>query len=384
MKPIHLLVVITTLELGGAQKQALSIISGLDKKKFKVFLFTGKGGLLENKARSIPSVMLYQSRFLERVLNPVRDLLVFFELVSFIKKNSIDIVHTHSSKAGILGRVSARCAGVKKIFHTVHGWSFNDYQPALFRFGAVVLERCAARMTTKIIVVSEHDKRTGIAARIGKKSQYSRIRYGINDRQFSIKSSRFRRELRIDDDDVLVTSISCFKPQKGIQDFLALISLIKKRIEGTRIDGAVKFILVGDGVLRQAVEKRMNDLVLNDMIILTGWRNDIPDILASSDIFVLTSLWEGLPVTVLESKAAGLPVVATHTGGIAEVITHGVNGYLVPRHDMEAMAGLLYPLLLSRDARRKMGEQRGGYLKNIFSEETMIRSYDELFSLHNR
>jgi len=137
-------------------------------------------------------------------------------------------------------------------------------------------------------------------------------------------------------------------------------------------------------VLRQAVEKRMNDLVLNDMIILTGWRNDIPDILASSDIFVLTSLWEGLPVTVLESKAAGLPVVATHTGGIAEVITHGVNGYLVPRHDMEAMAGLLYPLLLSRDARRKMGEQRGGYLKNIFSEETMIRSYDELFSLHNR
>ena len=129
MHKTNLLYIITKLELGGAQKQLLSLIKGLDKQVYNIFLFTAKDGLLIKEALALDGLILNRSRFLERKINPLKDLLALIEIYGFIKKNRIQIVHTHSSKAGILGRLAAGLAKTKIIIHTVHGWSFHDYQP---------------------------------------------------------------------------------------------------------------------------------------------------------------------------------------------------------------------------------------------------------------
>ncbi|MDD4893961.1 MAG: glycosyltransferase, partial [Candidatus Omnitrophica bacterium] len=261
---------ITKLELGGAQNQVLSLIKHLDQSKFRLFLFTAQDGLLIPEAEAIKGLTLRKSRCLERPINPLRDFLALIAIYRFIKKNNIRIVHTHSSKAGILGRMAAKLAKVGVIIHTVHGWSFNDYQPGLVRWFYIWLERIIAQFTDSIIVVSSHDKQQGIANRIGADNKYSIIHYGIDYAQFSVKGQGIREELGISASDLMVCMVSCFKPQKSPQDFIRLASLINESFPNA------KFILVGDGILREKIERLIHKLNLQGQVILTGWRRDIP------------------------------------------------------------------------------------------------------------
>ncbi|MGE5308472.1 MAG: glycosyltransferase, partial [Deltaproteobacteria bacterium] len=145
-----LLFVITKLELGGAQKHVLDVLRSLDREQFELFLYTAREGLLVDEALSLEGVTVRRSRFLERPINPLKDLLALIELFRYIAANRFDIVHTHSSKAGILGRLAARFSGVRTVVHTVHGWSFNDLQPAFVRMLYRRLERLCANFTSTI------------------------------------------------------------------------------------------------------------------------------------------------------------------------------------------------------------------------------------------
>ncbi|TAN59363.1 glycosyltransferase family 1 protein, partial [bacterium] len=165
MGKINILYVITKLELGGAQKHLLSLIANLDKSKFNIFLFTSKEGLLLNDVLAISGLYIKTSPNLTRPINFFKDLPALFEIYSFIRKHNIDIVHTHSSKAGIVGRLAARLAKVKIIIHTVHGWPFNDYQRFIVRYIYIWLERLAARLSDKLIIVSCFDKKKGLINR---------------------------------------------------------------------------------------------------------------------------------------------------------------------------------------------------------------------------
>ena len=343
MPKINLLYVITKLELGGAQKQLLSLIDNLDKKKYNVFLFTAKDGLLIQEALLIAGVILKKSKFLERLINPLKDVLALVEIYCFIKKNRIQIVHTHSSKAGILGRLAAKLAKTPVIIHTVHGWSFNDYQPVSINHLYIFLEKICATFTNKIIVVSRFDKDKGLKNLIGRKNQYVLIRYGLEAQAFmdTRKRNEARKFLGLSDADLVVGMVACFKPQKAPLDFIELASLIKRDFPDT------KFVLVGDGQLRKKVDARIKQLNLEGQVILTGWHNDIPLILSGLDVFVLTSLWEGLPIVVLEAMAAGVALVVTDTGGIGEVIINGKTGYLIAPHDILSMQNRLGELLSS-------------------------------------
>jgi glycosyltransferase involved in cell wall biosynthesis len=273
-------------------------------------------------------------------------------MICFIRRHKIDIVHTHSSKAGILGRWAARLAGVKMIIHTVHGWGFNDHQRSWVRSFFVRLERAAARITTRLIVVSSRDKRYGLEHRIGTASQYVLVPYGIDPEAFHPEASpgSLRRELGISDAALVVGSISCLKEQKAPQDFLALASAVASRVSG------VKFLVAGDGALRPEVEKLRGDLGLGADVFLLGWRRDIPRFLKAIDVFVLTSKWEGLPISVLEAMASFRPVVVTDTGGVLDLIKEGENGCLVPVGDVPGMARKVVDLLLDREARCRLGE----------------------------
>ncbi len=374
MPKINLLYVITKLELGGAQKQLLSLISRIDKERFSPFLFTAGDGLLVAEAQSIENLKIKKSRFLERPINPFKDILALIEIYRFIKKNKIEIVHTHSSKAGILGRWAARLAKVKFILHTVHSWSFNDYQPLLVRGFFIWLEKLTAKFTYKLIVVSDHDKQKGLQNRIGDERKYHLIRYGINYNEFNT-SNNIRKKLGIDNNDLVVGMVSCFKPQKSPLDFIKLASLINQLLP----DLEVKFLLTGDGILLRQIEKLIFEFGLQQKVILAGWRKDIPEILSAIDIFVLTSSWEGLPVSVLEAMAASKPVVATYTGGISEIIVEGETGFLVPRRSPDKMAEKLIPLLKDEDLQKSIGLQARHSLGPDFTLENMVKNTQNLY-----
>ena len=377
MPKINLLYVITKLELGGAQRQLLSLISNLDKKKYNIFLFTAQEGLLIQEASSIAGLILKKSKFLERLINPLKDVLALIELYGFIKKNRIQIVHTHSSKAGILGRLAAKFAKTPIIIHTVHGWSFNDYQPVNINYFYVFLEKICATFTSKIIVVSRFDQDRGLENLIGRKDQYVLIRYGLDTRAFkeSGKRNAARKFLGLSDADLVVGMVACFKPQKAPLDFIELASLIKRDFPDT------KFVLVGDGGLRKRIATRIKQLNLEGQVILTGWHNDIALILSGLDVFVLTSLWEGLPIVVLEAMAAGVALVATDTGGIGEVVINGKTGYLVAPHDLLSMQNRLGELLSRAQKRNEFVRQARETLDSQeFLLSSMVKNTAELYS----
>ena len=371
----NILYVVTKLELGGAQKQALSLMRRLNKEEYNIFLFTADVGLLMDEALAISGITVKRSRFLERPINPLKDLLALFEIYSFIREKQIDIVHTHSSKAGIVGRLAARIAGVKIIIHTVHGWSFNDYQPFWTRLLYIGLERWIGGFTNRLIVVSRYDQEKGLSNAIVSENRYSLIRYGIDYAEFSGKqdAGKARQELGIGPDDLVVGMIACFKPQKSPGDFVRLVVLIHQSLP------RVKFVLVGDGALRENIEDLISQYNLPNNMFLLGWREDIPEILSAIDVFALTSLWEGLPISVLEAFASHKPVVATDTGGIREVVFENKTGFLAPLGDVKAMAEKVKILLNDKSLRLKMGDNAHSSLGVSYRVDYMVNSTKDLY-----
>jgi len=373
MQKSNILYIITKLELGGAQKQLLSLIAHLDKERFTPFLFTAEQGLLVGDARGIKGLNLRTSRALERPINLGKDILALWEIFRFIRRNNIGIVHTHSSKAGLLGRIAAKLAGVKIIIHTVHGWSFNCGQSRLRRNLFIRLERLAAGFCDKLIVVSDFDRTTGLSNKIGRPKQYTVIRYGIDQAEFSRANPGARGEFGISDEALVVGMVSCFKPQKSPLDYVRLASVFSK------VSPGAVFLLIGDGALRENIERQISVLGLKKQFILTGWRRDIARLLEAIDVFVLTSLWEGMPIAVLEAMAASRPVIATDTGGIREVVIEGETGFLVHAGDVNDAFRKL--LMLSEDAslRKKMGQRARESLGSAYSRHDMAKNTQTLY-----
>lgn len=362
MVKVNLLFVVTKLELGGAQKQLLELVRFLDKERFNLFLFTAQEGLLVEEAAGIKGLTLKKSKSLERSINPLKDIVAFWEIFWFIKSKRISVVHTHSSKAGILGRLAAELAGVKYILHTVHGWPFHQHQDRFRKNLFLCLERFATKFTDIIAVVSDWDKEKGLQNRVGVASSYRRIYYGIDYGNFTRRGSqeKIKQGLGLLPEDLVISNISCFKPQKAIADFVRVAHLICQRIP------QAKFILIGDGVLRRKIEKLIRQLKLEKQVILFGWRRDIPQILSATDVYLLTSLWEGLPISVLEALAAACPVIATDTGGVREIIKEGENGFLVSPGDVEKIAQRLMILLQDSRLRKDMGQRARDSLSRNF------------------
>jgi glycosyltransferase involved in cell wall biosynthesis len=183
-----------------------------------------------------------------------------------------------------------------------------------------------------------------------------------------------RRELGLNDNDLVVGMIACFKPQKCPQDFIKLASLVKQSVS------RVKFLLVGDGILRKKIERLITSAHLEKDVILTGWRRDIHKVLSALDVFVLTSLWEGLPVAVLEAMAAKRAVIATDTGGVREAVNDGKTGFLIQPHDLGGLAEKLTSLLTANELRLKVGGSASEYLKYNFKVTDMVSNTEALYA----
>jgi glycosyltransferase involved in cell wall biosynthesis len=370
-KIVHL---ITRLELGGAQQNTLFCVKHHDRTRFTVGLWAGEGGILDARARAIGEADVRLLPWLVHPIAPVRDLIAVVRLASMLR--DVDLLHTHSSKAGILGRAAARLAGIPGVVHTVHGWSFNDVQPAVTRRLYVEAERVAARVTDRIVCVARSDRARGLASGVGHASQYRILRSGIDPSLYGAPPGareRLREVIGASPEDVVVGSIANFKPQKGPLDFVEAARLARLR------DRRLRFVIAGDGELRPAVERAIARADLGGAVHLLGWRDDVPELFAAMDIFLLTSLFEGLPRVVLQAMAASVPVVATDTGGVAEIVADGETGLLVPPGNSAAAADAIVALAGDAGARRRLAQAARSNLGDEFDIRRLVRDLEDLY-----
>jgi glycosyltransferase involved in cell wall biosynthesis len=384
-KVVH---IITKLDLGGAQQNTLFTVAHLARSRYDPVLISGTNGLLVEDAKKLDDVKVYLLTELVREIRPIKDLIALFKIRNILKElkkdnvkkeseiNSQIIVHTHSVKAGVLGRWAAYMAGVKIIISSIHGFSFNDYQPSLVRAFYIYLEKLTSIITTKFVAVSNADIEKGIRNKLFTKDKVRLIRSGIDISRFMNKNHnrlRKRKELGIDVEIPVVAMIACFKPQKSPLDFVKVAKIISDEIPDA------SFLIVGDGVIRSKIENMIEKISMEDKIILLGWRRDIPEILSCIDILVLTSLWEGLPRVFPQAMASGIPVVATEVDGAPEAIKNGVTGFLLQPRDIEGMAERIIYLIRNPDRAREMGEE-GRKLVGEFDIWKMVEQQEDLYT----
>lgn len=255
---------------------------------------------------------------LTRPLHPLHDPLAVVQIAAHLARHRIQVLHTHTSKAGILGRLAARLAGTPVVLHTAHGWGFHSAQSTLRQRAYVALEQLAARCSTHIVGVSQATILRGLDQRIGRRSQYARSYCGIDSSRFSVKRN----------EEPLIGCVACLKPQKAPLEFIEVAAHL------ARNHPELRFELVGDGELRAQVKAHAHALGLEGRLELVGWQTDIPERLARYRLLLLTSRYEGLPLVLLEALAAGTPVVATAVDGTPEAIPESLSDYLYQPGDV--------------------------------------------------
>jgi len=375
MRELRIVHLITLLELGGAQQNTIYSCRSQAAAGHRVWLLSGAGGILDDDAASLPGVERISIKELVHPLSPLQDLAAVRCLTSLFKELKPDIIHTHSSKAGFLGRLAAHRAGVSAVVHTVHGWSFHPEQNFLGHLLYRRLERVASKWCRFLITVSDHDRATGLRFGIGKRQQYRTIRSGIDWPEVVEAGPRraaVREQLGVAPEETMVLMVACLKPQKAPLDFVKVAAAVPDAI----------FFIAGDGRLRADVERAAQRLGISDRVRLLGWRRDVPELVQAADILVLTSRWEGLPRAVVEAVAAGTPVVATDTGGIREVIRPMLNGILVPPGDTAALAGNIKEVICwprTNAARSERAALTASALRGEFDLTVMA---DQLLSLY--
>ncbi|MEZ4677694.1 MAG: glycosyltransferase family 4 protein [Caldilineaceae bacterium] len=378
MKPISVLHPITRLIIGGAQENTLLTAALLDPEQWQVMVLsgpqTGTEGSLIEVARERGLALTIEPT-LVREINPVKDLRALIRMARFMRKGQYTIVHTHSSKAGILGRWAAKLAGVPIIVHTVHGWGHHDRQHPLIRAYYILLEKLTLPITDKLIVVSALNIEKGLADGIGKPNDYVVIRSGIELDRFGhpqVPRAATRATWGIPVDAPVVGTVTRLSPQKAPLDFVRAAAQIAETHPQTW------FMMVGDGPLRAEVEALATELRIADRLVLTGLRRDVPELMAAFDIFALSSLWEGLPRVLPQAMATGLPIVATACDGSAEAITDGENGYLVPPGEPAILAERVSRLLDDPATIERLGVA-GQERVSEFSDRRMVEQIAELY-----
>jgi glycosyltransferase involved in cell wall biosynthesis len=342
--------------VGGAQEHVMLTSEMLRRQGWEVDILTGaqigpEGSLIDEvKRRDLP---MFIEPFLIREIHPLKDVIAFFRIVRVIRKRRYDIVHTNSSKAGILGRWAARAAGVPVIVHTVHGWGFHDRQNALERNLYIRMERFTRRFTHAYVAVTVRDIDKGVKNGIGHPADYVVIRSGIELSRFRnpvVPRDIVRRRLGIPESAKVVGTVTRLSPQKAPLVFARAILMAAGRMPDAY------FVIVGDGPLRPKVEAFFASTDVAHRVILTGIRDDVPDLMAAFDVFVLSSLWEGLPRVIPQAMINGLPVIVSAIDGNVEIIRDFTNGRLVPPGDAPALAEAMVHTMKNPDIARALGD----------------------------
>jgi Glycosyltransferase len=370
----NLLYVFDNIEFGGGERVFAQIINRLSGKKYKIMVACLPTGefieKIEGSGAQIKSVDM-RNRF-----NPG----VIWQLSSLIKREGVDIVHSQGARADFFARVAAKLAGAPVVVSTVpmpvEGFDVSPIRKLIY----TVFNRFSERFVDRFMVVSDALEKMMIETHRIEPQRVVKIYNGIEEDEYCMadkeivnRSSYFRKEFGLEDDIPIVGVIGRLVWQKGFEYFIEAIPEVLKKFKEAR------FLLVGEGELKDALAAKCKRLKLGDKIIFTGFRSDIKDILASIDVFVMPSLLEGLPMILLETMAMAKPIVATEIDGIKEILYNGEAGLLVPPKDPKALSDAIIDMLIHRDKAYQMGMAARKIVEGRFGVDVMVQKVEDVY-----
>jgi glycosyltransferase involved in cell wall biosynthesis len=380
--------IITRLDKGGSAETTLQVASLLNREKYDIFLVHGLSlesnmGVMEQEAliRDLSlaekkGVRVFTISSLVRRLSLRNDLLAFVSIYRLIKRIKPHIVHTHTSKAGVLGRVAAYLAGVPVIIHTPHGHVFHSYYGYIVTKMIVFVERILSLMTDKITALTERERDEHLECGIASTNKYIIIHSGVTLQQImntNIDIEKGKKKLGIPQNSNVIGAVGRLVPVKGHKYLVSAAKKITKEF-----DNAV-FVFVGDGYLESKLERQAESLGIRDNIIFAGWRSDVIDVLDLFDILVLPSLNEGMGKVLIEGMALGKPIVASSVGGIIDLVKNGDNGILVPPRDSDGLSDAILNLIRNKKLAQELGKNGKAKVYPEYDTTVMIRQIEDLY-----
>ena len=384
MNRIRVAHVITRLCTGGAQENTFHTVRLANRERFESHLISGPTSGAEGsieEAVTAAGIGILREPHLVREPDPIRDWRALHSLTRRFRRERYDIVHTHTSKAGMLGRIAARRAGVPIVVHTPHGnifdGYFNSWKTRLF----IAMERYAARRTDCIIELTKGGIEEHLAVGIGRREQYRVIFSGIDLAPYGDALARrheTRATLGIPPGALLVGGVGRLEPIKGFTYFVEAARCVAEAVPESR------FVIAGSGAREAAL--RVQAAPLGGRLQFLGLRHDIPALMAALDLLVVPSINEGMGRVILEAGAAGVPVVGTRVGGIPDLVDENVTGRLVPKEDAGALAEAIIALLRDGAQRKTLGAQARAKVVPAYSLENMVAAieqrYEEFLNEH--
>ena len=371
MRRIRILEMIDRPSLGGGQAALLTLASHLDKERFEALISAGDDGPLADDARQLGLGFLpvpFKKTFSPSIASKIRRILV---------ENEIDILHTHGGVAGLFGRRAARKSKTPVVIHTLHGIHYLHYRNKALRYLHILLERRLSRRTDAVIFVSEADLRAGEQHKLVPGAKRILIKNGIDPARFEETEvfEKTKKELKwkLKLNPPIVGTVARLHRQKGIIDLMRAAGHIH------RGSPEAKIVVVGGGPLEETLRMEAQKLDLQRFFVILGERREARELLSLFDVFVLPSLWEGLPLVLLEAAAMGKPIVATDIDGVREVIQDGETGLLVPRANPEKLAEAILRLLRDKDLAHKLGENAKATIPPSFTLAKMVGETEQLY-----
>jgi glycosyltransferase involved in cell wall biosynthesis len=371
MRKIKVLEMIDRTSLGGGQAALLALAAHLDKERFEILISARGGGPLADEARRLGLGFFpvpFKKTFSLSITRSIRRVL---------EDNGVDILHTHGGIAGLLGRRASGKSKTPVVVHTLHGIHYLHYRNKALRYLYILLERHLSRRTDAVIFVSEADLKEGQRHKLAPEGKRVLIRNGIDGTSFRdtdiFETAKKELKWRLKLGSPIVGTIARLHRQKGIIDLLRAAGHIHRGWPEAKI------VVVGGGSLEKALRMEAQKLGLERFFVMLGERRDTRELLSLFDIFVLPSLWEGLPLALLEAAAMGKPIVATDIDGVREVIRDGETGLLVPPANPERLAETVLRLLQDKGLAHRLGENAKAAIPPSFTLSKMVEETEQLY-----
>jgi glycosyltransferase involved in cell wall biosynthesis len=378
MKIVH---IITRLIIGGAQENTVLSCVGQHQRGHEVTLITGpaigpEGSLLEKaQSQGYRVIVLDEMR---RAIHPIRDFRTYRHLVRLLRELRPDIVHTHSSKAGIIGRWAAHRAQMPAVVHTIHGLAFTASTSGIVNAAYKILEKKAAPLTTRIACVADAMREQSLAAGIGRREQYVTIYSGMETEPFvnpPVPRGQVRASLGLTEEHLVVGTIARLFDLKGHDDLLRIAPDLCGRIPNLR------FLWVGDGLLRERFESEMKRMGLRERFVLTGMvpPQRVPELTGAMDILVHPSRREGLARALPQAGLAQVPTITYDIDGNREGVVDGVTGFVLPAFDISKLSDAILKLAEDAELRKRMGAEGRRFALQRFGAEVMVAALEKLY-----
>ena len=378
---IKILRIIGRLNVGGPAIHVVNLTAGLDTHRYQSLLVAGSENEAEGSMLDFALSQGVKPTVIVEIVTAFslapRDGKALWKLYGVMRKERPHIVHTHTAKAGFLGRLAARMAGVPVVVHTFHGHVLHGYYGPAKNELLRRVEQSLAWITDRLVTVSEQVKNDLVGYGIAKAEKISVVPLGFDLDPFlnsHAQRGEFRREMGLSDEHKLVGIVGRIFPIKNHALFLESAARIAAQ------EPAARFVVVGDGVFRPNLENQARELGITDRVLFTGWRRDLPRICADLNVLVVSSDNEGTPVSAIEAMASSCPVVATRVGGLPDLIEDQKTGRLVPPRDAKALASAVLDLLNNTQTACELGQNAMAAVRQRFTVQRLLSDMDHLYT----